>query len=133
MTRNGDETMTSTVTFTKSGKWDSFSGPSYDVRSGNLRIGSIIGGYCWKGGGCRSQGRKTRDYTVFVNGSHVGHVFTLESAKEIARRATDSIGYTTSLQPNGTIAVFNAEGAKVYEADWYYSIAAKYPSAGKPV
>lgn len=124
--------MTSTITFKKSGNWTSFSGPSYDIKADALRLGSIIGGYCWTGGGCRSQGRKTRDYTVFVNGCHVGHVFTLERAKEIARRAAASIGYTTALQPNGTIAVFDTAGSKVYETDSYYSVAAKYPSAGKP-
>lgn len=126
--------MTSTITFKKSGGWDAFSGPSYEIKADAVRLGSIIGGYCWKGGGFRSQGRKTRDYTVFVNGCHVGHVFTLERAKEIARRAVASIGYKTSRQADGAIAVFDTAGNKVYESksDSYYSVAARYPSASKP-
>jgi len=126
--------MTSTITFKKSGKWDSFSGPSYDIKDETARrFGSIIGGYCQTGGGCRSQGRKTRDYTVFVNGCHVGHVFTLERAKEIARRAVASIGYKTSRRADGDIEVFDTAGVLVYECDSYYSVEAKFPSANKPV
>lgn len=120
-----------TIKFEKHGDWSSFSGPDYGIKVDGLLCGTIGGGYCWKGGGCRSQGRKTRDYTVIVKGKRVGHVYTLDRAKEIARRAVASVGYTTRLQPSGVVAVFDPQGVKVYETDSYYAVAAKFPLAAR--
>jgi hypothetical protein len=126
--------MTSTIAFEKSGQWTSFCGPIYTVvADGQQSRVTIYGAYCHPNVGHRC--RKTKHYTVLSRcGGHyaseeIGSSFTLKGAQEIARRAVASIGYTTKPQDDGTIAVFDASGVKVYEATSYYTVRAKFPSA----
>jgi hypothetical protein len=122
----------SNIKFKKSGDWTAFGGPSYGAVVDGVRSGAIQGEYVWTGGGCRSQGRKTKHYRVclYVPGGvkTVGTSFSLSGAQEIVRRAVASVGYRAVRQPNGQFSVFNRDGVKQFESDSFIAVTSKYPA-----